>query len=545
MRGVATMILSALLLGLWGGASAQQGFIRVDDPSLMKEAIDFTNIRADIDTIYLTVPGGVYTTHDTLFYEIKQPTWILAWPGLPEKPIITHSDDSSSVLEMFRIYNDLTVEGVVFDGGRAETHGMKYALRVGNSPDGTIMAKKGLNITVRNCDFINIAQDKDPLKQGNAIYFLRDINTVGKVLFENCYFENISDEAIRMTETEKYKTDRCLDTLIVRNSTFVNNGSECIRFYADTDEATQDAYVLIENLTIYNSATRVAYIKNNWGTIFRNVIVMNSHLSVRRQDRNDYVIEIQRPGSVLSHIDTLNMVFTNPSDRTLRATKDGTEMVDTFWGFDPKFADPENGDFTLLPESHAYYAAHDGGALGDRRWATNTPTVIPFFLEIEGQGTVQLDPPIDGRSYDPGTVVTLTAVPDSGWVFAEWSGDLSGTQNPATVTVDAAKNITAKFAMATAVEEADVVPQEYRLEQNFPNPFNPQTTISFVLKKSGMVTLKIYDILGQERMTVVHEKLTAGQHTVTVDAQALPSGLYFYKLASGSFEAVRKMVVTK
>ena len=89
-----------------------QGFINVDDPSLMKEAIDFANIRADIDTLFLTQPGGIYTTHDTLFYEIKRPVWILAKPGLAEMPIITHSDDSSDVLEMFRIYDDVTFEAL-------------------------------------------------------------------------------------------------------------------------------------------------------------------------------------------------------------------------------------------------------------------------------------------------------------------------------------------------------------------------------------------------------------------------------------------------
>jgi len=275
------------------------------------------------------------------------------------------------------------------------------------------------------------------------------------------------------------------------------------------------------------------------------VIVANGRLSTRRPDRNSYIIEIQRPGSVVSHIDTLNMVFDNPSDRVIRATKGGTEMTDTFWGFDPMFADPENGDFTLLPGSHAYYAAHDGGAIGDLRWATNVPTVLPFTVSVVGSGSVTLDPPIEGRSYDPGTVVTLTAVPDSGWAFVEWSGDLTGAANPASVTVDAAKSITATFEMVTGVEDILEPPAEYSLAQNHPNPFNPATTISFTLKRAGLVELQVYDLLGHARRTLVNRELAAGRHTITLEASDLASGVYFYRLTAGNFTAVKKMIVMR
>ena len=545
MSSLKTVLLGLLVLALLAPAAKAGKSINVDDPSLMKEAIDFCNLQDEYDTIILTVPGGIYTTHDTMFYEIKKPLTIKAKEGLPEMPIITHSDDSSRVLEMFRVYNDLTLEGVILDGGGDFTHGLKYGIRVGPSPDGSIMPKKGLKIIARNCIFRNFAQDKDIMKQGNAIYFLKNIPTVGKVEFENCRFENISDEAIRMTETEKYKTERCLDTLIVRNSTFVNIGSECIRFYADTDDNTPDAYVLLEHLTINNSATRVMYIKNNWGTIARDIVVTNSHLSVRRPDRNDFVIQIQKPTSVVSNVDTFNLVFGVPYEKRIGATKGGTVDKATIWGFDPLYADAANKDFTLLPGSHAYFSAHDGSALGDLRWATNTPTVVPFTYEIQGGGSITFDPPLEGRCYDPGTVVTMTAVPDSGYAFAGWSGDVSGTDNPATVTVNAATHVVATFQVATGVAEKGRMPLRYRLEQNYPNPFNPVTTVRFSLEKPGLTRLKIFSLLGSEVKTVLDGKLAAGEHTVQISAEGLPSGIYYYELTSGTFRARRKMVVLK
>ncbi len=525
------------------------GHINVDDPNLMKEAIDFLNASADYDTMILTVSGGVYTTHDTMFYEIKTPITILAAPGLAQKPIITHSDDSTSVLEMFRIYNDFTAEGVVFDGGREETHGMKYALRVGNSPDGSIMAKKGLNIKLRNCDFINLARYKDYLSgEGHALYFLKNIATVGTVLFEDCYFENISDEAIRMTETEKYATTRCLDTLIVRNCTFVNINAECVRFYADKDVNTPDAYVLLENCTVYNSAPRFCYLKNNAGAQVRNIIITNGRLSTRRLDRNDYVIEVQGVGSLVSHCDTLNLAFDPLAKReqVFRGTKGADEDWDTIWGFDPMQADPANGDFTLLPASHAYYSGNEGQALGDLRWATNEPTVLPFFVTIEGQGSILYDPPKQGQCYDPGTVVTMTAVPDSGWSFAQWSGDVSGTEAQITVTVDAGKNITATFVEGgTGVAARPATPAEYSLGQNYPNPFNPSTVIPFSLKKDGRVRLEVFDLLGRKVATVFDRQYKAGSHNAFFSGARLASGVYFYRLTCREFTDMKKMILAK
>jgi hypothetical protein len=96
------------------------------------------------------------------------------------------------------------------------------------------------------------------------------------------------------------------------------------------------------------------------------------------------------------------------------------------------------------------------------------------------------------------------------------------------------------------IREVEVTaPQRYELTQNFPNPFNPQTDIVFRVKQEGVVTLKVFDLLGREVRTLVNEKKSAGVHRVTFDAHALPSGVYIYSISAGNFHDVKKMLLVK
>jgi len=508
-------------------------------------ALDYAR-TANIDTIILTTPGGVYTTTDTMHLPILEPLVIMAKSGLAEPPILTNSDANGEVLDILRIYADFTVEGVIFDGGHERSHGMKYALRCDNDTERGYTVDPDADINVKNCIFRNFFQDKDPTKDGHVFKVAKV--KVGTVRFENCFIENTGYEAIRLSDTEKWATDKTCDSLIVRNCTFVNIDAEGIRFYADKDTATADAYVLLEHLTFYNSATRVIYIKNNEGTIARDIIVANSRVS--GHGRDDFVMQIQNKGSTISHVDTFQVTTldgTYNPDQLIYVSKNEGRGVNktTIWGFDPQFKDAANLDLTLLSGSHAYYAAHDGSALGDLNWATETPTVIPFNYQIEGNGHLEFDPELQGRSYDPNTTVTVTAVPDSGWEFKEWQGDLSGSDNPATITVDAPKNITAVFVMGTAIDDPNSIVRDFRLDQNYPNPFNPQTTISYNLPRKSYVQLVVYDQRGRMVKTLVNGVQNAGSHQITFNAGNLASGIYFYRLTDGQHRSVRKMLLMK
>ncbi len=89
------------------------------------------------------------------------------------------------------------------------------------------------------------------------------------------------------------------------------------------------------------------------------------------------------------------------------------------------------------------------------------------------------------------------------------------------------------------------VPKEYYVEQNYPNPFNPSTIISFGLPKSGMTTLKIYNILGQEVDVLVSEYLEAGNYKFEFNGSDLSSGMYVYRLQSQGYVSIKKMLLLK
>ncbi|MBI2417461.1 MAG: T9SS type A sorting domain-containing protein [Ignavibacteriales bacterium] len=100
----------------------------------------------------------------------------------------------------------------------------------------------------------------------------------------------------------------------------------------------------------------------------------------------------------------------------------------------------------------------------------------------------------------------------------------------------------------TAVEDNKAAQRGFTLEQNYPNPFNPSTIINYQLAESGKVTLKVYDILGNEVITLVNEEQRAGRHQAvfsSVDKKTLASGVYFYRLQAGANSVVKKMLLMK
>ncbi len=97
----------------------------------------------------------------------------------------------------------------------------------------------------------------------------------------------------------------------------------------------------------------------------------------------------------------------------------------------------------------------------------------------------------------------------------------------------------------TAIEEFSSVPRKIALTQNFPNPFNPATTIRFDLPTEMHVSLFIYNMLGQQVSNLVDETRSAGRYAITFDASRLTSGVYFYQLQAGSFNQTKKMLLVK
>lgn len=101
------------------------------------------------------------------------------------------------------------------------------------------------------------------------------------------------------------------------------------------------------------------------------------------------------------------------------------------------------------------------------------------------------------------------------------------------------------IAGVTGTKEVSNTPESYELYQNYPNPFNPATQIKYSIPNNGFVTLKVYNILGQEVATIFSGTQKAGNYTANFDANKFASGVYFYRLQAGSFSSVKKMILIK
>jgi hypothetical protein len=155
---------------------------------------------------------------------------------------------------------------------------------------------------------------------------------------------------------------------------------------------------------------------------------------------------------------------------------------------------------------------------GDTRFIPRVGNRIPVDFSINDadgaprEGIICYSPNNNDQSYSSPSLWTYT------WIGDQWTG---------------------------VADNKNISLDSYQLLQNYPNPFNPSTQISYVLKNSGMVSVKVYDILGREVATLVNEEQTGGLHTLNFDASNLASGMYIYKIDAGSFHSSKKMLFLK
>lgn len=360
------------------------------------DALAYVNGGAAADTLLLVTDGGIYelSTADS----ISVPLTIMAAAGLTNKPIIRASagDTCDTFLE---IWADFTVEGIIFDGKRTDgtLNPFDDKMLIGNvpHPDGSFPRN---DLTIRNCEFRNAYRTATPATDnaGNAIRAKTDA-ILGNLLIENTLFENIIDEAIIYQNAYKGGVGgtgghgRVADSIWVRNSTFINvagpKNQACFTIKGDDDSTTVDAKIYLENLTFYNSGPNSIYSRESEGMVVRNIVIANTHAT----GDNDNLIKIDRNGSVISHIDTFAIgallsdpFMVGPGSNTGAGM--ATLDTATIYGFDPGFTDAPNGDLTLLATSEICGLGSDGGALGDRRWATNCPAVAVDEVPLTPKG---------------------------------------------------------------------------------------------------------------------------------------------------------------
>jgi hypothetical protein len=139
--------------------------------------------------------------------------------------------------------------------------------------------------------------------------------------------------------------------------------------------------------------------------------------------------------------------------------------------------------------------------------------------------------------------VSVTVTPSTGGVLLQDAAvagaeiDWNPSNNRASLSIT--------VGTPTATEDEAGVPRAFALHGNFPNPFNPTTTIRFDVAQTSPVRLRVFNAMGQQVALLVDGIYAPGTHEASFDASALPSGVYVYRIEVGTFQAIRTMVLLK
>ena len=106
-------------------------------------------------------------------------------------------------------------------------------------------------------------------------------------------------------------------------------------------------------------------------------------------------------------------------------------------------------------------------------------------------------------------------------------------------------NLVLSVNSITEVETHASLPSNFELGQNYPNPFNPSTVIKYSIPFNSFVQIKVFDVIGREINTLVKGQMNAGTYNITLNADNMPSGIYFYRIEAGNFVQTKKMILLK
>lgn len=166
-----------------------------------------------------------------------------------------------------------------------------------------------------------------------------------------------------------------------------------------------------------------------------------------------------------------------------------------------------------------------------------------YGYSLDGNGNILWGPnsisTVASLKYD-----MVSAVTPSGMSVYVWSDNRNSGNNGTGVW---AQNVKPDGSLGPVgiIQISSEIPDRYSLAQNYPNPFNPSTKINFSVTSPGVVKLTVMDMLGREISTLVNSKMEPGTYNVDFDGAGLTSGVYFYRLETGSFVETKRMVLLK
>ncbi|CAN5589949.1 hypothetical protein BH10BAC5_BH10BAC5_06940 [soil metagenome] len=209
------------------------------------------------------------------------------------------------------------------------------------------------------------------------------------------------------------------------------------------------------------------------------------------------------------------------------------------WKID--FRTPEFGYVSLenfgIPA--ACLTTTDGGMNWNYHSLSNAPE-----LDVEGIGFIDQNTGWLGGRSGNGTYQTTNA--GINWAAVTFGKNLNRFQFISDTLAYSCGQTVYKYSRTTEIQQiSSIVPENFKLEQNYPNPFNPVTKIKFSIKHVSHVILKIYDISGKEIITLVNEKLNAGEYESNFTGKDYSSGVYIIKITADDYSDVKRMMLVK
>ncbi len=249
------------------------------------------------------------------------------------------------------------------------------------------------------------------------------------------------------------------------------------------------------------------------------------------QPGNAYWVAASRDGSLL---------LTGSGTENPEASTGNPGVAPLMEGNSLEFVDAAGRSFRLY--------LSDDSTLGDRRYQLPpTPPAGCFDIRTATNSIVEIVPPTRKRRIP--IIISGAAYPLSiRWEIRPETGTLAIFVGGYSVPVrgEGSAEITDPSApIILSLNETESLPAMFTLDQNYPNPFNPMTTIRYGIPGTAKVSLKVFDILGRELESLVDELQGPGYRTVTFNAGAYPSGIYFYKLTAGDYSTARKMMLVR
>lgn len=329
--------------------------------------LDAVAAAAPGDTLVLTTDGGQYLNDDELKPDSSLSLTIMAAPGLTNRPVLINNGEDGTK-DIIRLYGDMTLIGLEFDGLAHEGLTTKYGIRTGSgSGDAGTNVKKGYVLKILDCYFHDIVHGSD----GNAFRAYGQ-TMADSIIIRNTLVFNTGKEGIRARDED---SDRPgfgffnVKYFEVSNSTFWNIKNDAISVYGgDQDPNTPGPEIVIDRVTMYNVGHYFLNLKYAENSTVTNTIMVDNYDIVNGTGKTLGAPWLET-GATLAYSDTLNV-----SDDGAW-TGGGEPTIMNLYAVDPMFVDAAKGDFTLMEGSPLIGKGTDGSTPGDSRWAPKTAMV--------------------------------------------------------------------------------------------------------------------------------------------------------------------------